>query len=284
MATNPLSSAADNTHGPNEPLSAEVQTLCRALTPFLAGKRVLVTGAARGIGAAAARGFALAGATVALHYHTSAEAADAVQQDITAQGGTVHGLQGDFADPAAVHEVIVAAQERLGGLDVLINNAGTMVTRTPLAEQDTATMARIVDLNAMSVAQACRAALPALRRSEAACVINVASISARNGGSSGSGLYSASKAFVATLTRALASEWALHGIRVNAISPGTIMTDFHRRYSTPDKLKATAARIPLQRLGTAEDCLGTLLYLAVPPLSGYLTGQVIEINGGQLMP
>ena len=110
------------------------------------------------------------------------------------------------------------------------------------------------------------------------------SISARSGGSAGSSLYSASKAFVATFTRALATELAPQGIRVNAVSPGTIMTRFHEIYSTPEKLAATAARIPLQRLGSGEDCAAAFLYLASPSLAGYVTGQILEVNGGQLMP
>ncbi|HEX9446964.1 MAG TPA: SDR family oxidoreductase, partial [Dongiaceae bacterium] len=89
---------------------------------------------------------------------------------------------------------------------------------------------------------------------------------------------------VSTATRSLATEWASHGIRVNAVSPGTIDTDFHQRYSSPEKLAATAAKLPMRRLGRAEDCVGAYLFLASPTLSGYITGQVIEVNGGALMP
>ena len=116
-----------------------------------------------------------------------------------------------------------------------------------------------------------------------ASIVNTSSISATIGGSAGSSLYSASKAFISTWTRALARELAPDHIRVNAVSPGTIMTDFHRRYSTQEKLDATAASIPLKRLGTAEDCAPAYLFLASPVLSGYVTGQVIEVNGGQFM-
>jgi 3-oxoacyl-[acyl-carrier protein] reductase len=184
---------------------------------------------------------------------------------------------------ADVRAVVAGAVEALGGLDVLVNNAGHMLGRTPLAAITDATLDRVFDLNARSVVVACREALPALGASRGA-IVNVTSISARTGGSPGSSLYSASKAFVSTFTRALATELAPQGIRVNAVSPGTIATRFHEVYSTPEKLEATRQRIPLQRLGAAEDCAAAFLYLASPSLSGYVTGQILEVNGGQLMP
>jgi len=241
----------------------------------LAGRRVLVTGASRGIGAAAAQAFAAAGCKLALHYHT--EPAGATALPATAM------LQGDFAAMDDVRRVVAEATAALGGLDVLVNNAGHMLGRVPLAEMSDEAVDRVFDLNARSVVAACRAALPALTESRG-CIINVTSISARSGGSAGSALYSAAKAFVSTFTRALATELAPQGIRVNAVAPGTIMTRFHEVYSTPDKLEATRQRIPLGRLGAAEDCAGAFLYLASPRWGGYVTGQVIEVNGGQLMP
>ncbi len=241
----------------------------------LAGRRVLVTGASRGIGAAAARAFADVGCRLALHYHTQPLEAASVE------GATL--LQGDFAVMADVRRVVGEAVAELGGLDVLVNNAGHMVGRIPLAEMCDDALDAVFDLNARSVVMACRAALPALAASQGN-IINVTSISARSGGSAGSALYSAAKAFVATFTRALATELAPQGIRVNAVSPGTIMTRFHEIYSSPDKLEGTRQRIPLQRLGTGEDCAGAFLYLASPRLGGYVTGQTIEVNGGQLMP
>ena len=241
----------------------------------LRGRRVLITGASRGIGAAAARAFAAAGCRLALHHRGDPAEAAAVA-DATL-------LQGDFADQAAVRRVVEAAVAALGGLDVLVNNAGHMLGRKLLAEMTDADVDAVFDLNARSVVTACRAALPALAESQGS-IVNVSSVSARSGGSAGSSLYSASKAFVSTFTRALATELAPQGIRVNAVSPGTIMTRFHAIYSTPAKLEATRARIPLQRLGTGEDCAAAFLYLASPSLGGYVTGQVIEVNGGQLMP
>ncbi|MEZ5826211.1 MAG: SDR family oxidoreductase [Geminicoccaceae bacterium] len=245
------------------------------IDPGLAGKRILVTGASRGIGAAAARAFADAGAHLALHYN----------RDPGEANGIVHTclLQGDFTRMADVDRVVEEAIRHLGGLDVLVNNAGHMVARTPLGEMRDADIDAIFDLNARSVIVACRQALPALEASGGS-IINVTSIAARNGGSAGSSLYASSKGFVSTFTRSLATELAPRGIRVNAVSPGVIETYFHDVYSTPDKLEAARQRTPLQRLGSPEDCAGAFLYLASPTLGGYVTGQIIEVNGGSLMP
>ena len=247
----------------------------RPIDPGLEGKRVLITGASRGIGAAAARLFAEAGARLALHYRRDPAEAALIEGAVL--------LQADFVERGAAAAVVAQAIDALGGLDVLVNNAVHMLGRTPLEAMDDATIDRVFDLNARSVVAACRAALPALEQSQG-CIVNVTSISATTGGSAGSALYSAAKAFVSTFTKSLATELAPKGIRVNAISPGTIMTEFHDIYSTPEKLEATRLKIPLRRLGTADDCAGACLFLASERLSGYVTGQIVEVNGGQLMP
>jgi 3-oxoacyl-[acyl-carrier protein] reductase len=141
----------------------------------------------------------------------------------------------------------------------------------------------VVRLNQTSVVEVTRALLPSLRRAANAAIVNTVSISALTGGSPGSSIYSATKAFVSTYSKGLARELAPDGIRVNCVSPGTIATDFHARYSSADKLEATRKTIPLQRLGTAEDCAPAYLFLASNALSGYITGQVLEVNGGQLI-
>lgn len=207
----------------------------------LAGKRVLVTGASRGIGAAAARAFAAAGCRLALH-HRGEPGEAAAHADAAL-------VQGDFGSMEEVRRVVAKAVAALGGLDVLVNNAGHMLGRIPLAATTDEDLDRVFDLNARSVVVACRAALPALAASGGS-IINVTSISARTGGSPGSSLYSASKAFVATFTRSLAAvELAPQEIRVNVVSPGTIRTRFHEVYSSPEKLEATRRTVPLQRLG-----------------------------------
>jgi 3-oxoacyl-[acyl-carrier protein] reductase len=152
-------------------------------------------------------------------------------------------LKGEFEVMGEVREVVDAAISNLGGLDLLINNAGHMLGRIPLDTMTDEDIDRVFDLNARSVVVACRAALPALTDSRGA-IINVSSISTRTGGSPGSSLYSASKAFVATFTRALASELAPRGIRVNAVSPGTITPASTRSIPHPRswRRRASASR------------------------------------------
>lgn len=249
------------------------------LASDLKNKRVLITGSSRGIGAAAARAFAAQGAKVVLHANASRETAKALGREIGAAGV----VAGDFTNMDEVARVVDEAIRILGGLDVLINNAGTMVARAPIEKLDDALVTKIFDLNARSAVFASQRALDALKQSKGT-IINTVSIASRTGGSNGAGVYGASKAFLSTYTRALAAEMAPHGVRVNAVSPGVIMTDFHRRYSTPERLASTAKAIPLGRLGTDEDCAGAYLFLAAPSLSAYITGQTIEVNGGQIMP
>ena len=250
----------------------------------LCGKVVLVTGGGSGIGAAIAEAFGAHGAKVGIHFHGSREQAVAERtKRICSAGGDAFSLQADFRSSQAVAETVEQVAAHFGRLDILINNAGSMVGRRRLAELDDDFIDQVFDLNARSVATACRASLPIFSQQKSGCIINVSSISARTGGSPGSSIYSASKAFVSTLTRSLARELADQHIRVNAISPGTIDTAFHEQFSSREKLNKTQATIPMQRLGVAQDCTGTALYLASNSLSGYVTGQVIEINGGQLM-
>lgn len=250
----------------------------------LKGKKVLITGASTGIGAAAARAFATAGCRLAIHYNASRDAAEAVAADVRKAGAEAHLLQGDVRDSATVRRVVEGAANALGGLDVLINNAGGLVKRVPVAEIDDAIFDEIVDLNTRSLVIACAAAVPHLRKAKGGSIINVTSIAARHGGGPGAALYASAKGFVSTFTRGIARELAPDSIRVNAVSPGVITTPFHERYSTPQMLETMRQTIPMARLGTAEECAGTFVYLASDAMSGYITGQVIEVNGGQLMP
>lgn len=246
-------------------------------------RNVVVTGAGRGIGLEVARQFLDCGARVLVHTGRK-PGRDLPDFLLTAQSERRALLL--HADFSAAGGAAGFAEDALSFFDkvhVLVNNAGTMLGRFPAAELTDADYEAVVRLNQTSVVALTRALLPALKAAEGAAIVNTVSISALTGGSPGSAIYSASKAFVSTYSKALARELAPDGIRVNCVSPGTIETDFHERYSSREKLEQTRKSIPLQRLGTAEDCAPTYLFLAAPSLSGYITGQVVEINGGQLI-
>ena len=251
--------------------------------PDLSGKAVLITGASTGIGAALATAFAAQGALVGLHYNASVEAAQTLANTIRDNGGTVELVQADASREEEIIAAVEKTQEAFGRLDGLINNAGGMVARQPYQEWTSALYDQIMDLNARSVLAASHAAIPHLKRN-GGFIINTTSIAARNGAGGGAGLYGSSKAFVANVTRGMAKELIAFKIRVNAVAPGVITTPFHERYSTQAQMDAMLTTIPQGRFGVAEDCVGAYLFLASERLSGYVIGQTIEVNGGQLMP
>lgn len=251
--------------------------------PDLADKAVLITGASTGIGAALARAFAAQGAKVAVHYNSSADAAKSLADEIGKAGGTAVLVKADYAKADDVKRSVEDAAAALGGLHGLINNAGGMVKRVDYADATEEDYGAIMDLNARSVITASRAVIPYLKK-DGGFIINTTSIAARNGASAGGGLYGSSKAFVSNVTRGMAKELIGFGIRVNAVSPGIIATPFQDRYALPGQLESAPSIIPQGRLGAAEDCVGAYLYLASDMLSGYVIGQVLEVNGGQLMP
>lgn len=249
----------------------------------LKGKGVLVTGASLGIGAAVARGFAAHGAKVAVHYNSSAAEAKAVADDIEAAGGTVVLVQGDLGQPAEARKVVAEAAAALGRLDILFNNAGSLIKRVPFVEIDDALYDATMNLNVRSVIIASQAAIPFLEAQGGGAIINVGSIAGNDGGGPGSGHYAAAKAYIHNITRAMAKDLAKRGIRVNAIAPGVIATPFHAK-TPPERMEIMKNATALGRLGVAEDCVGPVLFLASPSMSGYVTGQILHINGGQLMP
>jgi 3-oxoacyl-[acyl-carrier protein] reductase len=266
---------------PPEENHVSIQNL---VIPDLSGKAVLITGASTGIGAALAKAFAAQGALVGLHYNASVDAAKALGGDIEAAGGKVFLVRGDASRSGEMARVVEETAAAFGRLDGLINNAGGMVARQPYQEWTDELYDAIMDLNARSVLSASKAAIPHLKAAEGGFIINTTSIAARNGAGPGAGLYGSSKAFVGNVTRGMAKELIPFGIRVNAVAPGVIETPLHERYSTRAQLDTMLATVPQGRLGVAEDCVGAYLFLASAALSGYVIGQTLEVNGGQLMP
>lgn len=251
--------------------------------PDLAGKAVLVTGASTGIGAALAKALGAQGAMVGVHYNSSKDAAEAVASAVKDAGGQAFLVRADASRSSEIARAVEDTAAAFGRLDGLVNNAGGMVGRMAYADMDDAYYDKVMDLNGRSVIAASRAAIPHLKR-QGGFIINTSSIAARNGASNGAGLYGSSKALVSNITRGMAKELVGFGIRVNAVAPGVIDTPFHERYSTEAQLKANIATVPMGRVGTPEECVGAYLFLASESLSSYIIGQVIEVNGGQLMP
>jgi 3-oxoacyl-[acyl-carrier protein] reductase len=249
-----------------------------------AGRSVLVTGGGSGIGAAVALAFGARGAQVAVHYARNQDGAESVAAAIRAAGGTAITLGGDLQDRAVAQPLINKTVAAFGGLDVLVNNAGDMFGRRPLERATDEDYDRVMGLNVHAAFAICRAAAPVMRAAGRGSMVNTTSIAARTGGGEGVGLYGAAKAFVSTMTRVFAREMAPFGVRVNGVAPGVILTDFHTRNSSPEQLEGARKSIPMGRTGTPADCVGAYLFLADETLSGYITGQIIEVNGGQLMP
>jgi 3-oxoacyl-[acyl-carrier protein] reductase len=246
------------------------------------GKVVLITGASTGIGAACAQAFGALGCKVAVHYNSSALRAAEVATAVEKAGGQVLVTQGDLRRSADCERVVAETVKRFQRVDVLINNAGALVKRTPITELSDDIFDEIVDLNVRSLFMCTKYAVPHMAAGGA--IINLTSVAARTGGGPGASLYAGSKGFVSTATRSLAKELVGKRIRVNAVAPGVITTPFHEKFSKPEQLESMRLTIPMGRLGTADECVGAFLYLASEQLSGYVTGQIIEVNGGQYMP
>jgi 3-oxoacyl-[acyl-carrier protein] reductase len=254
------------------------------MTADLKGKAVLITGASTGIGAAAARAFGHVGSRVAIHYNASKASAQQVASDVRASGAETLVVGGDVTKSGEVKRIVAETLKAFGRIDVLINNAGGLIGRTRIEDYGEEYLNQVIALNVTQVVLFMREVVPVMRKQKSGNIINVTSIAARHGGGGGAVLYAGAKGFISTATRGWAKELVGDNIRVNAVSPGVITTPFHERYSTAEQLKAMQATIPMNRLGTAEECAGTFVFLASDAMSSYVTGQVIEINGGQLMP
>lgn len=251
----------------------------------LEDKACLVTGSSRGIGAAVALGLGTCGARVAVHYRRGKDEAEDVAAGIEKAGGKAVLLQGDITKRRVPEELIAETVKAFGRIDILINNAGDQIVRRGIVETDDELFDRHVAVNIRPTFTACRAAVKQFRaQGGGGTIVNVSSVAARTGGGAGSLIYAGAKAFISTFSRSLSKEVALEGIRVNVVSPGVIATDMQDRVTSPEQLNAAIGQIPMRRAGASEDCVGTFLYLCSDRLSGYVTGQVAEVNGGLVMP
>jgi 3-oxoacyl-[acyl-carrier protein] reductase len=250
----------------------------------LKNKVVLITGASSGIGAALARAFGARGARVAVHYRSGEAAARTVVAQVGATDSEAIAVQADLTQSAQVDAMVAKVHAHFGRIDVLVNNAGGFVKRAPIVDADDDYIDEVFRLNARSVVAVSRRVIPLMAAGGGGNIINVTTQAARTGGGPGAGIYAACKGFVSTITRTMAKELVNERIRVNAVAPGVIETPFHDGHSSPEILQRFAAAIPMGRLGTAEECTGAFLFLASDEASSYVTGQIVEVNGGQVMP
>ncbi|HXT94225.1 MAG TPA: glucose 1-dehydrogenase [Trebonia sp.] len=249
-----------------------------AASGLLDGEVAIVTGASRGIGLGIARGLRAAGARVGL-IARHAEALEAAASELAGQPGPdVACADADVADSDALTAAVARLQADLGDVTVLVNNAG-VIDRTPSDGLSSQAWRRVFATNLDAAFAAARAAAPSMRAAGGGAVVNVTSLSAHFGVRRAAS-YGASKSGLLGLTRALALEWAADGIRVNAVTPGYIDTDFTGPLTgDPERSQRILERIPLGRWGKPADVAGTVVYLA-SPLAAYVTGQVLVVDGG----
>jgi 3-oxoacyl-[acyl-carrier protein] reductase len=246
----------------------------------LGGRRALVTGASSGIGAAVAQALAECGAHVCMHYSRHAEAAAASAASLRRGGLHVTTVGADLTVEGAARTMVSSAADGLGGLDLLVNVAGSPMGRAEFEALDDDVCAAILQLNLRAVVDSVRTAIPYLSRAPHPAIINTSSVAARSGGGRGVAVYAAAKSAVESLTRSLARELASSGIRVNCVAPGYIETPIHDGFSSDDDRRGYIAATPMARGGTADECVGAYLFLACHRLSSFVTGQTIAVNGG----
>ncbi len=246
-------------------------------------KKALVTGGASGIGRAISLELANMGAALIIHYHKSKDSAESLAAQICASGGKAEVVQADLTEEAGVQALTDFVLERWNNLDVLVNNAGDLVGRYKLEEVQMDFYRKVVAVNLDSNVLVTRAMIPLLKKSGCASIVNLASLAGRKGGHGGSAIYSIAKGAILTLTRALSTELAPYGIRVNAVAPGFILgSAFHAIHTSEESKQATIRDIPLKRAGTCEDVARAVAFLA-SEYDGFITGATLDINGGVYM-
>ncbi len=241
-------------------------------------KTILITGASTGIGAAAARDLA-PGNTVLIHYNRSEQAAGSVKADVESAGGRGLLVQADLGSEEQCARLVTEVSAHTDTLDVLINNAGGLIERSPLSDGPNW---RLIDevfrVNTFSAIYLTSALLPLLQSGSDPNVINITSIAMRNGAPTAT-IYGACKAALDSFTRGAARELAPH-IRVNAVAPGVIETPFHQKYSTPERIQAFIEATPLKRTGNAEQIAHAIRFLVE---NSFVSGETIDVNGGLFM-
>jgi 3-oxoacyl-[acyl-carrier protein] reductase len=247
-------------------------------TMKLSGKTAILTGGGRDIGAAVARKLASEGANVAISYFESSKGADEVVAQIEGAGGKAIAVQADLNTQEGVDKLVNATVDAFDAVDILVNNAGGLIARKTIAEMELTHWEAVMTLNVTSTFMMTKACLPHMK---GGAIVNLASQAGRDGGGPGAVAYATSKGAVMTMTRGLAKELG-PDIRVNALCPGMIDTDFHNIHTPDAGRKGFEANAPLKRQGHVDDAANLVLFLACDD-SAFITGANYDINGGMLM-
>lgn len=222
------------------------------------------------------------GARVAIGFNGNREGAETVLRQITKAGGEAILCQADLSRSEEAVSLVHQAVSQLAPIDILINNAGSLVERLPIRTLTAERWDHVMNLNLRSAVLCSQAVAPSMIERGKGAIVNIGSIAGRNGGGAGAGPYAVAKGGLMVFTKSLAKELAPHGIRVNCVSPGVIDTPFHEVFSTPEMMTNFVKAIPLGRVGTPVECANVIAFLASDAAS-YIVGETIEVNGGQLM-
>jgi len=239
----------------------------------------IVTGASTGIGASTAIQMAQNGVKTVINYRRSEDKAREVLKKIESSGGVAVLMQADVQDNAQVKSMVQKTIDLYGKIDILINNAGGMIKRVPIAEMDDSIWDETMDLNLRSMFYCCRATIPHMLKNNYGRIVNISSLAADNGGGRLATVYATAKAGMYGFTKGLAKELGPNGITVNAVSPGLIVTPFHTKAETGN-LESFVPMIHVKRLGTADEVASLILYLSLDD-AGFVTGSIYRITGGQ---
>ncbi len=242
----------------------------------------LITGASSGIGKATAEAMAREGAKVGLNFFKNHAGADQAVEAIQRSGGDAVAIRADVTRAADVEAMVDIMRKRWGRIDILVNNAGDLLSRQMLPGMTEEYWDQVMALNLKSVFLCVKAVWNEMAERKNGCIINVSSIAGRTGGGPGAAAYAAAKGGLLTYNKSLARELAPHGIRVNAIAPGVILTPYHERYSPPEVMSKFVSMIPMGRAGTSQEIADVIVFLA-SPAARYMTGETVEVNGGMLM-
>jgi 3-oxoacyl-[acyl-carrier protein] reductase len=242
----------------------------------------LITGASSGIGRATAIAMAVQGARVGVNYLKNTAGAEQTVEAIRKAGGEALAIRADVTSSAEVQSMVAAVRRQWGRIDILVNNAGDLLARRTLVDMTEEYWDQIMALNLKSAFLCVKAVWEEMAARKSGCIVNITSIAGRNGGGPGAAAYAAAKGGLLIYNKGLAKELAPHGVRVNAVAPGVIATPYHERYSPPELFQKYLATIPMARAGTSEEVADVIVFLA-SPAARYMTGETVEVNGGQWM-